>query len=249
MKRIKLTVAYDGTNYCGWQVQPNGLTVQEVLNKTLSELLKEDIHTIGASRTDAGVHAKGNVAVFDTNARMPGDKMSFALNTRLPDDIRIQKSEEVPMEFHPRFTSTVKTYEYKILNTVFPDPLRRLDSMHWYGSLDLDAMKLAAGKLVGAHDFRGFATAKGPEDNTVRTIYSTEIWKEEDMIHFRITGNGFLYNMVRIIVGTLMEVGRGAFSPEQVDRILETKNREDAGPTARALGLTLLEIRYPEWEA
>lgn len=248
MKRVKLTVAYDGTNYCGWQVQPNGLTVQEVLNKTLSEFLKEEIHTIGASRTDAGVHAKGNVAVFDTNVRMPADKMSFALNTRLPEDIIIQKSEEVPTDFHPRFTSTVKTYEYKILNTTFRDPLRRLDSLHWYGPLDLEAMKQAADKLVGTHDFRGFATAKGPEDNTVRTIYKTEIWRENDMIHFRITGNGFLYNMVRIIVGTLMEVGKGAFSPEQVDVILETKDREQAGPTARALGLTLLEIRYPEWE-
>lgn len=248
MKRVKLTVAYDGTNYCGWQVQPNGLTVQEVLNRTISEFLKEEIHTIGASRTDAGVHARGNVAVFDTGVRMPADKMSYALNTRLPDDIRIQKSEEVPLEFHPRFTSTVKTYEYKILNTTFPDPLRRLDSLHWYGQLNLEAMKLAADKLVGTHDFRGFATAKGPEDNTVRTIYKTELWKENDMIHFRITGNGFLYNMVRIIVGTLMEVGKGAFSPEQIDRILETKDREDAGPTARALGLTLLEIRYPEWE-
>lgn len=248
MKRVKLTVAYDGTNYCGWQVQPNGLTVQEVLNRTISEFLKEEIHTIGASRTDAGVHARGNVAVFDTDVRMPADKMSYALNTRLPDDIRIQKSEEVPLEFHPRFTSTVKTYEYKILNTTFPDPLRRLDSLHWYGQLNLEAMKLAADKLVGTHDFRGFATAKGPEDNTVRTIYKTELWKADDMIHFRITGNGFLYNMVRIIVGTLMEVGKGAFSPEQIDKILETKDREDAGPTARALGLTLLEIRYPEWE-
>ena len=249
MKRVKLTVAYDGTNYCGWQVQPNGITVQEVLNKALSDLLREEIHTIGASRTDAGVHARGNVAVFDTNARMPAEKISFALNTRLPDDIRIQKSEEVPEEFHPRFTSTVKTYEYKILNTVFADPLRRLDSVHWYGPLNLETMQKAADKLIGTHDFRGFATAKGPEDNTVRTIYKTELWKENDMIHFRITGNGFLYNMVRIIVGTLMEVGKGAFSPEQVDNILETKNREDAGPTARALGLTLLEIRYPEWEA
>lgn len=248
MKRVKLTVAYDGTNYCGWQVQPNGLTVQEVLNRTISEFLKEEIHTIGASRTDAGVHARGNVAVFDTDVRMPADKMSYALNTRLPDDIRIQKSEEVPLEFHPRFTSTVKTYEYKILNTTFPDPLRRLDSLHWYGQLNLEAMKLASDKLVGTHDFRGFATAKGPEDNTVRTIYKTELWKADDMIHFRITGNGFLYNMVRIIVGTLMEVGKGAFSPEQIDKILETKDREDAGPTARALGLTLLEIRYPEWE-
>lgn len=248
MKRVKLTVAYDGTHYCGWQVQPNGLTVQEVLNKTLSDFLKEEIHTIGASRTDAGVHARGNVAVFDTNVRMPADKMSFALNTRLPDDIRIQKSEEVPAEFHPRFTSTVKTYEYKILNRTFQDPLRRLDSLHWYGPLDLDKMRDAAERLTGTHDFRGFATAKGPEDNTVRTIYKTELWKEDEMIHFRITGNGFLYNMVRIIVGTLMEVGKGAMEPEQVDRILESGDREQAGPTARPMGLTLLEIRYPEWE-
>ncbi len=248
MKRVKLTVSYDGTAYCGWQVQPNGLTVQEVLNRALSDLLKEEIHTIGASRTDAGVHARGNVAVFDTAARMPAEKISFALNTRLPEDIRIQKSEEVPMEFHPRFTSTIKTYEYKILNTTFQDPLRRLDSVHWYGRLDLDRMRDAAKRLEGTHDFRGFATAKGPEDNTVRTIYRTELTKEDDMIRFRITGNGFLYNMVRIIVGTLMEVGRGSLEPEQINVILETKDREQAGPTARAQGLTLLEIRYPDWE-
>ncbi len=248
MKRVKLTVSYDGTNYCGWQVQPNGITVQEVLNRALSELLKEEIRTLGASRTDAGVHARGNVAVFDTSARMPAEKISFALNTRLPEDIRIQKSEEVPADFHPRFTSTVKTYEYKILNTTFQDPLRRLDSFHWYGPLDLEQMQKAADRLTGTHDFRGFATAKGPDDNTVRTIFGTELKKEEDMIRFRITGDGFLYNMVRIIVGTLMEVGKGAMDPEQIDRILETGNRELAGPTARALGLTLIEIRYPEWE-
>lgn len=248
MKRVKLTVAYDGTRYCGWQVQPNGITVQEVLNRALTDLLREEIHTIGASRTDAGVHARGNVAVFDTQARMPADKISFALNTRLPDDICIQKSEEVPSDFHPRFTSTVKTYEYKILNRTFPDPLRRLDSLHWYGPLDLAAMQKAADRLVGTHDFRGFATAKSPNDNTVRTIYKTELVREDDLIRFRITGNGFLYNMVRIIVGTLMEVGKGAFPPEQVDVILKTGRREQAGPTARALGLTLLEIRYPEWE-
>ncbi len=248
MKRVKLIVSYDGTNYCGWQVQPNGITVQEVLNKALSELLREEIHTMGASRTDAGVHARGNVAVFDTEARMPADKISFALNTRLPEDIRIVHSEEVPADFHPRFTSTIKTYEYKILNTTFPDPLRRIDSIHWYGPLDLDLMQQAAKRLVGTHDFRGFATAKGPEDNTVRTIYKTELWKEEDMIHFRITGNGFLYNMVRIIVGTLMDVGKGVCPPEQIDVILETRDRETAGPTARPQGLTLVEIRYPEWE-
>ena len=248
MKRIKLTVAYDGTNYCGWQVQPNGITVQEVLNRALSELLKEEIHTVGASRTDAGVHARGNVAVFDTRARMPGDKIAFALNTRLPEDIRIQGSQEVSPEFHPRFTSTVKTYEYKILNRTFSDPTRRQDSMFWYGALDLEAMKEAAGYLPGTHDFKSFAAVQGAEGSTVRTIYGTRLWKEDDMIHFQIQGNGFLYHMVRIIAGTLLEAGKGSWPAERMQQILEARDRSQAGPTARACGLTLLEIQYPEWE-
>ena len=248
MKRIKLTVAYDGTNYCGWQVQPNGITVQEVLNRALSELLKEEIHTVGASRTDAGVHARGNVAVFDTRARMPGDKIAFALNTRLPEDIRIQGSQEVSPEFHPRFTSTVKTYEYKILNRTFSDPTRRQDSMFWYGALDLEAMKEAAGYLPGTHDFKSFAAVQGAEGSTVPTIYGTRLWKEDDMIHFQIQGNGFLYHMVRIIAGTLLEAGKGSWPAERMQQILEARDRSQAGPTARACGLTLLEIQYPEWE-
>lgn len=248
MKRIKLTVAYDGTNYCGWQVQPNGITVQEVLNRALSELLEEEIHTVGASRTDAGVHARGNVAVFDTRARMPGDKIAFALNTRLPEDIRIQGSQEVSPEFHPRFTSTVKTYEYKILNRTFSDPTRRQDSMFWYGALDLEAMKEAAGYLPGTHDFKSFAAVQGAEGSTVRTIYGTRLWKEDDMIHFQIQGNGFLYHMVRIIAGTLLEAGKGSWPAERMRQILEARDRSQAGPTARACGLTLLEIQYPEWE-
>ena len=252
MRRIKLTIAYDGSAYCGWQVQPNGLTVQEVLNKTLSDWLGEDIKTIGASRTDAGVHALGNVAVFDTDARMPGDKFSYALNTRLPEDIRIQESREMPMEFHPRFTETIKTYEYKILNRRFPDPLRRTDSFFWYGNLDLEKMQQAASYIEGTHDFRSFAAVGGntsdEEGSSVRTIYKTELWKENEMIHFRITGNGFLYNMVRIITGTLMEVGKGNLQPEELPAIIEAKDRCKAGPTARACGLTLLQIRYPAWE-
>lgn len=248
MRRIKLTVAYDGTNYCGWQIQPNGITVQEVLNRALLELFGKEIKTLGASRTDAGVHALGNVAVFDTEAKMPADKIAFALNTRLPEDIRIQKSEEVPCEFHPRFTQTIKTYEYRILNRTFPDPTRRLNSFHWYGNLNVAAMAEAAGYLEGEHDFKSFATAVPEVENTVRTIYGTSIQKEEDMICFRITGNGFLYNMVRIIVGTLMEVGKGTYPPEHILEIMDAKDRGQAGPTARALGLTLVKIKYPEWE-
>jgi tRNA pseudouridine38-40 synthase len=248
MRRIMLTVAYDGTAYCGWQVQPNGLAVQEVLESALRDLLGKDTPTIGASRTDAGVHARGNVAVFDTEARMRGDRFAFALNTHLPEDIRIQGSREVPPEFHPRFTSTVKTYEYKILNRTFPDPLRRRDSLFCYGNLDLDAMGQAAACLVGTHDFQSFAASHGAAENTVRTIYDICLRKEEDMIRLRITGNGFLYNMVRIIAGTLLEVGKGSIRPEQMEDILEARDRSQAGPTARACGLTLLEIRYPEWE-
>lgn len=247
-RRIKLVVAYDGTNYCGWQVQPNGITIQQKLNEALSDLLGEEIKTIGASRTDAGVHALGNVAVFDTEARMPADKISFALNTRLPEDIRIQDSCDVPEEFHPRFTKTVKTYEYRILNRTFPDPTRRLNSLHWYGELDLGAMKEAAMYLVGEHDFKSFATAVPDVDRTVRHIYEIKLTKEDDMIHLRITGNGFLYNMVRIITGTLLEIGKGTYPPDEIKMILAAKDREKAGPTARALGLTLVQIRYPEWE-
>lgn len=248
MRRIKLIVAYDGTNYCGWQVQPNGLSVQEVLNRALSDLFGVPVTTIGASRTDAGVHALGNVAVFDTEARMPAERVAFALNTHLPEDIRIQGSEEVPPEFHPRFTQTIKTYEYRILNRTFADPCRRLNSTFWYGKLDTDAMQKAAAYLEGTHDFKSLATANPAVTDTVRTIYKTRLWKEEDMIHFQITGNGFLYNMVRIIVGTLMEIGKGTWPPEQMQTILEAKDRSQAGPTARPEGLTLLKIEYPEWE-
>ena len=248
MKRVKLTVAYDGTNYCGWQIQPNGITIEQVLNETLSSLLGEEITVTGASRTDAGVHALGNIAVFDTEARMPADKYAFALNTRLPEDIRIQMSEEVAPDFHPRFCRTIKTYEYRILNRMFPDPTRRFNSVHIYGNLDIESMQRAASYLEGTHDFKSFATENPQVTDTVRTIYKTKLWKEEDMIRFQITGNGFLYNMVRIIVGTLLEVGKGAIPAEEIPAILEAKDRTKAGPTARAKGLTLLNIRYPDEE-
>lgn len=248
MKRVKLTVAYDGTNYCGWQVQPNGLAVQEVLNRCLSELLGEQITTIGASRTDAGVHALGNVAVFDTEARMPADRISYALNTRLPEDIKIRASREVPPDFHPRFQQTVKTYEYKIYNNRFPDPTRRLYTYFYYYPLDVKKMQEAAAYLVGEHDFKSFSTYKPEVESTVRTIYDLQVERQEDVITIRICGNGFLYNMVRIIAGTLIRVGGGFYPPEQMQTILEGRNRELAGETARPEGLTLVKIEYPEWE-
>lgn len=244
MKRVKLVVAYDGTNYHGWQVQDNGITIEEVLNRTISELVQEDIKVIGASRTDAGVHACGNVAVFDTESRIPGDKFSFALNQRLPDDIRIQESCEVDADFHPRYADTVKTYEYNILNRRFELPTKRLYAAFCYYPMDIERMNQAAAYLVGEHDFKSFCSAGAQVQTTVRTIYAVNVTKEDDMVHIRITGNGFLYNMVRIIAGTLMQVGTGLMEPEQVKEILEARDRSKAGPTAVAKGLTLVEIRY-----
>ncbi|MDO5541327.1 MAG: tRNA pseudouridine(38-40) synthase TruA [Eubacteriales bacterium] len=244
MKRVKLIVAYDGTNYNGWQIQPNGITIEEMLNKHLTELLQEPIKVIGASRTDAGVHALGNVAVFDTNARMPAEKISYAMNTRLPQDIRIQNSCEVQADFHPRFCKTIKTYEYRILNRRFPDPTRRLYSLFYYYPLDVEKMRSAAGYLVGEHDFKSLCTHKEEVENTVRTIYSVDITKEIDEISIRIKGNGFLYNMVRIIVGTLLRVGSGYYEPGYMKELLEARDRQAAGETAPPQGLTLLKIEY-----
>lgn len=244
MKRVKLTVAYDGTNYCGWQVRPNGITVQEVLNQCLSEFTGENIETIGASRTDAGVHALGNVAVFDTEMRMPGDKFSFALNQRLPEDIRIQKSEEVDADFHPRYVKSQKTYEYRILNCRFPIPTERFYSHFTYIPLDVDKMKEAASYLIGEHDFKSFCGTGAQVKTTVRTVKEIQIEKSGDRITIRITGEGFLYNMVRIIAGTLMDIGGGLYPPEKMKEILEAKDRKKAGPTAPARGLTLMKIQY-----
>ena len=244
MKRVKLVVAYDGTNYHGWQVQDNGITIEEVLNRTISELVQEDIKVIGASRTDAGVLACGHVAVFDTESRIPGDKFSFALNQRLPEDIRIQESCEVDADFHPRYADTVKTYEYNILNRRFELPTKRLYAAFCYYPMDIERMNQAAAYLVGEHDFKSFCSAGAQVQTTVRTIYAVNVTKADDMVHIRITGNGFLYNMVRIIAGTLMQVGTGLMEPEQVKEILEARDRSKAGPTAVAKGLTLVEIRY-----
>ena len=248
MKRVKIIVAYDGTNYCGWQVQPNGITIESVLNHHLSELLGEEIHVIGASRTDSGVHADGNVAVFDTSARMPAERISYALNTRLPQDIRILDSCEVPSDFHPRFQSTVKTYEYRICSRKFPDPCSRLYSLFYYWELDVEQMKKAAAYLVGEHDFTSFCTKKEEVTNCVRTIYSLDIEKNGDQIVLRIRGNGFLYNMVRIITGTLLRVGGGLIKPEQIPEILAAQDRSAAAETAPAHGLKLVKIEYPDYE-
>lgn len=244
MKRVKLTIAYDGTNYCGWQIQPNGITIEEVVNKALSKLTGEKIVVIGASRTDSGVHAMGNVAVFDTETTIPANRIAMAVNRILPEDIVVMQSEEVALDFHPRYCDCEKIYEYHIVNTRIPIPTKRLTNYFVSYELDIDKMREGATYLVGEHDFASFCNIKTDVESTVRTVKELEILKNGDEITIRIRGNGFLYNMVRIIVGTLIRVGRGFYQPEQVKEILEAKNRKAAGVTAPPHALMLMEIRY-----
>ena len=244
MRRIKLIVAYDGTEYSGWQIQPEAPTIEMYLDKAIRELTGENVHVTGASRTDAGVHAYGNVAVFDTESTIPGDRFTFALYRFLPDSIVIQDSWEVSVDFHPRHCDTRKTYEYRILNTAVPLPQKRNFTWHVAGSIDIEKMKEAAAYIVGEHDFKSFCCVRTQAESTVRTIYSLEVLQEGSEIIIRIKGNGFLYNMVRIITGTLIQVGNGRFKPEYVKQMLEAKDRTVAGQTAPPQGLTLVGIEY-----
>ena len=244
MKRVMLTVAYDGTAYHGWQIQPNGETIEGILNRCLSETLGERIEVIGASRTDSGVHAMGNIAVFDTDSPIPADKISYVLNQRLPEDIKIQRSEEVAADFHPRHCESRKTYEYRIYCASFPMPVKRLYAHFTYIPMDVEQMRQGAQYLVGIHDFKSFCSAEAQVETTVRQVDSVEVIQERNEIVIRVAGRGFLYNMVRIIAGTLMEVGRGHIAPEEVKTILEAKDRQAAGPTAPACGLTLVKYEF-----
>lgn len=253
-RRILLRVAYDGTNYHGWQLQPNAATIEGELNRALCVLTGEEIVVTGASRTDAGVHALGNVAVFDTTSRIPAEKFSYALNQRLPEDIVIQSSKQVADDFHPRHCDCRKTYEYDILNRTFPLPAYRNTAYFLYGTLNIEAMRRACQAFLGEHDFASFCAAGAQVQTTVRTIYSLEVecrplteanaGSADQLLTIRVKGNGFLYNMVRIIAGTLVEVGRGHIKPEEVAGIIAVKDRAKAGPTAPARGLRLVEIEY-----
>ncbi len=244
MKRIMLIVAYDGTNYSGWQVQPNADTIEGRLNTALSSLLGEEICVTGASRTDAGVHSMGNVAVFDTDSRIPAEKMALAINARLPEDIIVQKSMEVNADFHPRKCDCVKTYEYRIFTGRMANPQLIRYTWHRYGQMDIEAMRRAAACLVGEHDFTSFCAVASDALSKVRTIYSIDVYSQNEVLTIRVKGNGFLYNMVRIIAGTLVNVGMGRTDPADIPGILEGMDRRLAGPTAPAKGLTQVGIEY-----
>ena len=246
MKRIKLIVSYDGTNYCGWQIQPNGITIEEVLNKTISSLIKEDVKVVGASRTDSGVHALGNVAVFDSSTTIPPERIMYALNQLLPKDIVVTHSEEVTLDWHPRYRKSVKTYEYRIQTGTVYDPIYRYS--HYFVSyhLDFKAMEKATKYLVGEHDFAGFTREENQERNTLRTIYEAGWTKSDNILVFTIKGNGFLYNMVRMIVGMLLQIGMGNYQPEYIKEILDSKGDGVVKLTAQPQGLILKGIRYED---
>ncbi len=245
MRRIRLIVAYDGTNYCGWQIQPNGVTIEAILNEKLKKLTGEDLHIIGASRTDSGVHALGNVAVFDTASPIPPERMAYALNQKLPEDIVVVSSDEVPGDWHPRYQEDIrKTYEYHIYNAPVPNPLKRRYSTFVSFPLDIEKMRQGAAYLTGEHDFASFCNIRTNAVSTVRRVDELTVGQSGRDITIRITGSGFLYNMVRIIAGTLIRVGRGFYTPERVREILEAEERTEAGVTAPPEGLVLTEIRY-----
>ena len=244
-RRIMLTIAYDGTDYCGWQIQKNGVSIEEVLTGAVRNVTGEEMALCGASRTDSGVHALGNVVTFDTESSIPAEIFARAINTNLPHDIRVRNSREVPGNFNPRYDG-LKTYEYYVLNT--PDEIPTERRTHWYVTyeLDLGQMRKAAQLFVGEHDFASFCCPRTNAKDTVREITAFEIEKKGDLITFHVEGTGFLYNMVRIMVGTLIRVGRGFYGPEQVAEILEQKDRRAAGATAPPQGLFLIGIDYPE---
>jgi len=244
MRNLKCTVSYDGTNYHGFQRQDNALAVQEVIERALESLVKKEIKIIAASRTDSGVHAKGQVFNFKLESSIPTAKFPIALNTKLPDDVVILDACEVFNDFHARYHTSDKIYEYQIYNSKFPSPFYRNYAYHIYNQLDLDLMKKGAEYLVGKHDFSSFRSSGCNAKKPVRRIFSINIDKEDKLIKLSIHGNGFLYNMVRIIVGTLVKVALGRIKPEAIQDILLAKDRSKAGPTAPAQGLILKKINY-----
>ena len=245
LHRIMLTVSYDGTSYNGWALQKSTHnTIEEMLNRAIAGLTGETVEVIGASRTDSGVHAYGNIAVFDTASTIPGDRFSFCLNHILPKDIRVVASAEVAPDFHPRHCNTEKTYEYRILNTKMPVPTKRFYTYHFSMPLDEALMQEAAQYLVGEHDFTSFCNVESTAVTHVRTIKDIRVFRHGDEVVIRVTGNGFLYNMVRIIAGTLLMVGRGKNKPIDVKEMLEKKDRKAAGPTAPPEGLFLIKYEF-----
>jgi tRNA pseudouridine38-40 synthase len=241
-KRVRLKIAYDGTAYHGWQIQEGQTTVEGVLTAAVREATGKQPEIIGASRTDAGVHALGNIAVFDTDSPIPPDKFYMVLNRLLPDDISVVSSDEVASDWHPRKQECRKTYEYRIYMAPVRIPVKRLYAHYTYNELDTEAMNRAAGNFTGEHDFTAFCAAGSQAVTFTRTIYDCSVRREGMEAVISVTGSGFLYNMVRIIAGTLLYVGQGKIEPAEVKNIISGGERSMAGKTLPAKGLTLEEV-------
>ena len=244
MRRIRLTVEYDGTNYAGWQRQANALAVQQVIEDTLFKLTRERIVIHGASRTDAGVHALGQSVHFDTDSRIPGEKFSYALNALLPHDIRVRASMDAPEGFHARFSAVGKRYRYQFYDAPHAGALNRNTHAHSIYPLNDALMQREAQSLLGTHDFAAFAASGSVVKDTVRTIWRADVTRDGNEVRLIVEGSGFLYNMVRIIAGTLRDTGSGKLAPGALERAIETGDRLDLGVTAPAHGLTLMEVFY-----
>jgi len=245
MRNIKLLIEYDGTNYRGWQVQPEGLTVQGMLEEKLALITGEAVHLIGSGRTDSGVHAFGQVASFKTKSQLDVHSIQRALNSLLPPDIVIQRAEEVEEDFHARKQSKSKVYEYRILNRNLRSAFHHKYAWHLPQKLDLEEMREATRMLIGEHDFSSFRSVGSPTRTAIRRVIRAE-WKkgQDGFIRFEVEANGFLKQMVRALVGTLVEVGKGKIDSEGFRKILDFRNRKEAGPTAPARGLFLKEVKY-----
>jgi tRNA pseudouridine38-40 synthase len=243
-RNIRLIIEYEGTDYAGWQVQDNANTVQQVLEEAIRSVTEEKSRLTGSGRTDSGVHARGQMANFFTHSKIPIERISYALNASLPADIRIVEAVEADLSFHAQYHAKRKEYRYTLHTGPHGTALDRRTCVHARGPLDMEAMEAAAKALLGTHDFAAFKGAGSSAKTTVRTVYRAEWTQEGDKLYFDIVGNGFLYNMVRIIVGTLIEVGRGKRSPEDMAALLAPADRDAAGPTAPAKGLCLMRVYY-----
>lgn len=243
MRNIKLTIQYNGKNYCGWQKQNDSLGIQGTIEQAIKEITNEDVKITGSGRTDAGVHALGQVANFNTETNIPAEKIPNALNSKLPKDISIISAEEMPLDFHSRYCAKGKTYRYMIYNNPYRTPIYNDISYFVKYDLDLEKMQKEAKSLIGTYDFKGFMSSGSSVKDTVRTIYDIQIIKQEDLIVIEVQGNGFLYNMVRIIVGTLVDIGRGRINLD-MSSIIESKSRSMAGHTAPEQGLFLKKVDY-----
>lgn len=244
MRNIKLVIEYDGSNYAGWQKQKNAITIQETIEKAISNVTSEMVEITGSSRTDTGVHARGFVANFFTNSKIPSEKFREAINNKLPYDIIILKSEEVDCEFHSRYHSKGKEYSYAILNRLQPPAINRNYLYHYKYELDIKLMQEASRYFIGTHDFASFKNKGSSVKTSVRTITELSIKREYDLVKITVSADGFLYNMVRIIVGTLIDIGIGKIKPQEIENIIQSKDRKNAGKSVPPQGLCLEEVFY-----